>query len=803
MDKNMEMAEEQVHISVRNLVEFILRSGDIDNRVAGTDKDAMLLGGKMHRKIQRRMGADYHAEVPLKIEIPCNGFTLVIDGRADGIIENASGIVIDEIKGVMRDLEQIEEPVSVHLAQAKCYAYIYATQKNLDEIGVQMTYCNLETEDIRRFQSVYAYEDLKRWFLDVAGQYEKWARYQVRWKQKRNASIKEIEFPFAYREGQKNLAASVYRTIARKKKLFIQAPTGVGKTMATVFPAVKAVGEGLGEKIFYLTAKTITRTVAWQAFDTLKEQALRMKVLVLTAKEKTCFCEETVCNPDACPYAKGHFDRVNDAVYELLTTSDEMSREILEEQAKKWNVCPYEMSLDVSNWVDAIICDYNYAFDPNAHLRRFFGEGNSGEYLFLIDEAHNLVERARTMYSADLYKEDVLAVKKKVKNTAPKLAKKLEECNKQFLALKRECEDCQILNSVSHVYLKLLNLVTEMDHFLEDCKDETLKEEVLEFYFKVRMFLYIHDRLDENYLIYSEITDDGRFRIHLFCVNPAANLKEYLDKGNSTIFFSATLLPIQYYKKLLSTGKEDYAVYAESPFDTKNRLLLIGNDVSTKYTKRGEDMYERYARYIRQTALAKRGNYIAFFPSYRFMENVCDAFMKLPGEQIPAVMQAPYMSEEEREIFLENFEENTEEGLVGFCVMGGIFSEGIDLTADRLIGVLIAGPGIPQVCRERELLRAYFDGQGISGYDYAYLYPGMNKVLQSAGRVIRTEEDEGLILLLDDRFLDYRYRKVFPREWKDFQICNLNSAAENVKNFWSVREASKTSGINPEIMRES
>ena len=769
MDKNMEVAEEQVHISVRNLVEFILRSGDIDNRVAGTDKDAMLLGGKMHRKIQRRMGADYHAEVPLKIEIPCNGFTLVIDGRADGIIENASDIVIDEIKGVMRDLEQIEEPVSVHLAQAKCYAYIYATQKNLDEIGVQMTYCNLETEDIRRFQSVYAYEDLKRWFLDVAGQYEKWARYQVRWKQKRNASIKEIEFPFAYREGQKNLAASVYRTIARKKKLFIQAPTGVGKTMATVFPAVKAVGEGLGEKIFYLTAKTITRTVAWQAFDTLKEQALRMKVLVLTAKEKTCFCEETVCNPDACPYAKGHFDRVNDAVYELLTTSDEMSREILEEQAKKWNVCPYEMSLDVSNWVDAIICDYNYAFDPNAYLRRFFGEGNSGEYLFLIDEAHNLVERARTMYSADLYKEEVLAVKKKVKNTAPKLAKKLEECNKQFLALKRECEDCQILNSVSHVYLKLLNLVTEMDHFLEDCKDETLKEEVLEFYFKVRMFLYIHDRLDENYLIYSEITDDGRFRIHLFCVNPAANLKEYLDKGNSTIFFSATLLPIQYYKKLLSTGKEDYAVYAESPFDTKNRLLLIGNDVSTKYTKRGEDMYERYARYIQQTALAKRGNYIAFFPSYRFMENVCDAFMKLPGEQIPAVMQAPYMSEEEREIFLENFEENTEEGLVGFCVMGGIFSEGIDLTADRLIGVLIAGPGIPQVCRERELLRAYFDGQGISGYDYAYLYPGMNKVLQSAGRVIRTEEDEGLILLLDDRFLDYRYRKVFHVNGKTFK----------------------------------
>lgn len=784
----MEVTEKIVKISVRNLVEFILRSGDIDNRIAGVDKDAMLLGGKIHRKIQRMMGSDYQAEVPLKIEVPCNGFTLILDGRADGVMKVKEGIVIDEIKGVMRSLEKMNEPQVVHLAQAKCYAYIYAAKNQLEEIGVQMTYCNMETEEIRRFQSVYCFEELKNWFLDVVGQYEKWARYQIQWTKKRNASIKELEFPFAYREGQKNLAVSVYRTIARKKKLFIQAPTGVGKTMATVFPAVKAVGEGLGEKIFYLTAKTITRTVAWQAFDTLKEQALRMKVLVLTAKEKTCFCEETNCNPDACPYAKGHFDRVNDAVYELLTTSDEMSREILEAQAKKWNVCPYEMSLDVSTWVDAIICDYNYAFDPNAHLRRFFGEGNSGEYLFLIDEAHNLVERARSMYSTALCKEDFLDIKKKVKTCAPKLAKKLEECNRQFLALKRECEEYEVLNSVSHIYLKLLNLVTEMDHFLEDFKEDSLKEEVLEFYFEVRMFIYIHDRLDENYVIYSEIADDGKFYIHLFCVNPAVNLQEYLGKGNSTIFFSATLLPIQYYKKLLSTGKEDYAIYAESPFDTKNRLLLLGNDVSTKYTMRTTSMYERYARYIRQTAMAKRGNYIAFFPSYRFMEDVYDAFMKLPGEAIPSIVQSPHMSEEERETFLENFEENGEEGLVGFCVMGGIFSEGIDLSKDRLIGVLIAGPGIPQVCRERELLRAYFDAKDRAGYDYAYLYPGMNKVLQSAGRVIRTEEDEGVILLLDDRFLDHRYKKVFPREWKDFKICNINSAAWSVEAFWSTRK---------------
>ena len=543
----MEKEQPLIRISVRNLVEFILRSGDIDNRIAAADKDAMLLGGKIHRKIQRRMGADYHAEVTLKYEVPCKGFILSVEGRADGIIDTPSGIVIDEIKGVLKDLDMIKEPVAVHLAQAKCYAYIYASQKKLEEIGVQMTYCNMETEEIKRFQNVYVYEELDRWFWELIGKYEKWARYQIRWKEKRNASIKEVGFPFAYREGQRDLTASVYRTILRKKKLFIQAPTGVGKTISTVFPAVKAVGEGLGEKIFYLTAKTITRTVAWQAFDILKEQALRMKVLVLTAKEKICFCEETNCNPEACPYAKGHYDRVNDAVYELLTTSDEMNREILEEQARKWKVCPHEMSLDVSEWVDAVICDYNYVFDPNAHLRRFFGEGISGEYLFLIDEAHNLVERGRSMYSAKLCKEDFLKVKRLVKDEDVKLAKRISECNQQLLTIKRECEDYQVLNSVSHIYLKLLNLMGELERFLEDCKKEDLRKEVLDFYFDVRCFVATHDRLDENYMIYSELLNNGHFEIHLFCVNPAKNLQEFLDKGNSTVFFSATLLPIHYY----------------------------------------------------------------------------------------------------------------------------------------------------------------------------------------------------------------------------------------------------------------
>ena len=782
----MNLEQPVIRISVRSLVEFIMRSGDIDNRIAGADKDSMLLGGKIHRKIQRRMGSDYHAEIGLKFEVPCKGFLLMIEGRADGIIETPEGIVIDEIKGVLKDLNLLKEPVGVHLAQARCYAYIYASQKKLEEIGIQMTYCNMETEEIKRFQSVYSFQELDTWFWELIGKYEKWARYQIQWKGKRNQSIKEIEFPFAYREGQKDLVVSVYRTILRKKKLFIQAPTGVGKTMATVFPAVKAIGEGLGEKLFYLTAKTITRTVAWQAFDTLKEQALRMKVIVLTAKEKICFCEETNCNPDACPYAKGHYDRVNDAVYELITTSDEMSREILEEQARKWQVCPHEMSLDIAEWVDAVICDYNYVFDPNAYLRRFFGEGNKGEYLFLIDEAHNLVERGREMYSAQIYKEDILKIKKLVKDRDEKLARKLNDCNKQLLALKRECDGLQVLDSVSHIYLKLMALMTEMERYLEDCKEEEIRQEVLNLYFSVRTFLNIHDRLDENYLIYSELEDSGRFKLRLFCVNPANCLQEFLDKGNSTIFFSATLLPIHYYKKLLSTSKEDYAIYAESPFDPARRQLILGTDVSTKYTRRGEDMYRRYARYLIQVARTRIGNYIAFFPSYRFMEEVYEVFVDLLKEdqEIEYVMQSQYMLEEAREIFLENFEEDRKHSLMGFCVMGGIFSEGIDLAEDKLIGAIIIGTGLPQVCRERELLKNYFDAHGLRGFDYAYLYPGMNKVLQSAGRVIRTDEDRGVILLLDERFRDGRYQETFPREWKEYALCNVENVEDYLETFW-------------------
>ena len=784
MDENLPV----IRISVRNLVEFILREGDIDNRTGGgQDPENMQMGSRIHRKIQRQMGSDYQAEVPLKTEIVCDGFTLKIEGRADGLIHTKEQVMVDEIKGVLRELDRVQEPAGIHLAQAKCYASMVAEQEGVDEIGVQMTYCQMETEEVKRFQYSYQSNELKVWFDEVIRQYKKWAKFQIEWRKARNASIKGIEFPFPYRKGQRDLAVSVYRTILRKKKLFIQAPTGVGKTISTVFPAVKAVGEELGEKIFYLTAKTITRTVAEQAFETLREQNLKFKVITLTAKEKICFCEETSCNPDDCPYAKGHFDRVNDAVYELLMQEDVMSREVLEAQARKHKVCPFEMALDVSTWVDGVICDYNYVFDPDARLKRFFAEGGAGGYLFLIDEAHNLVERGRQMYSAELCKEDFLAVKKLVKGEAPRFAKRLEACNKILLAMKKECENYKVLDNISHLGIQLMNVLSEADRYLEECVDKEVRETVLDFYFQVRSFLNIYDGLDENYVVYTEYQENGRFVLKLFCVNPAANLQKCLDKGNSAVFFSATLLPIQYYKRLLSTEKDNYAVYIDSSFDTKKRLLMNGVDVSTRYAMRSREMYQRYATYIFRVVKAKMGNYLIFFPSYRFMEDVYQEFTQLLAsdeEEMELVVQEKHMDEEERENFLRAFEMGREKSLIGFGVLGGIFSEGIDLTNEKLIGTLIIGTGLPQVCNEREILKSYFDQKGLYGFDYAYRYPGMNKVLQAAGRVIRTEDDRGVILLLDERFQREKGKEIFPKEWADCERCRLDIVEEKIRLFW-------------------
>ena len=782
------MERELIKISVRELVEFILRSGDIDNRVGGKkDAESMLAGARIHRKIQKSMGSDYHAEVILKHLIPMEKFDLQVEGRADGIIDG-NPVTIDEIKGIYKSLEHLKEPIPVHLAQAKCYAYIYGTQNKKSDMEVQMTYVNLDTEQKVYFHEHYTMEELSAWFEGVVLEYKKWAEFQFEWKHLRNASIKEVQFPYEYREGQKELAGSVYRSILREKRLFIQAPTGTGKTLAAMFPAVKAMGEGLSNKIFYLTAKTITRTVAASCLDLLREQKLRMKSVLLTAKEKMCLCDEMNCNPDACPYAKGHFDRVNDAVFEILNTEkDQMTRDILQEQAIKWQVCPFELSLDVSTWVDTVICDYNYAFDPRAHLKRFFYEGAKEDYIFLVDEAHNLVERARTMYSASICKEDFLELKRLLKGKAAKVEKQLNKSNSHLLELKRECENYEILKDINALYLQLLTLSGEIQEYLEIVDDPELKKAVTEFYLNLRTFLNTYNVLDESYTIYDQMCADGKFRLHLFCIHPANRLKEYLQHGRGSVFFSATFLPIQYYKELLSGDTDDYAVYATSCFPPENQMVFIGNDVTSKYTRRGRKEYEKISGYIEEVVSSRKGNYLVFFPSYEMMENVYEIFeASETSKECVCRLQNMHMTESEREEFLEAFEKEQEESLLGFCVMGGIFSEGIDLTEEKLIGAIIVGTGLPKVCTEREILKNYFDEKGLGGFDYAYLYPGMNKVLQSAGRVIRTATDKGCVFLLDERFARNEYQRLFPREWKQPVFGKISELKNILQEFWKL-----------------
>ena len=781
------MDKEVIRISVRNLVEFILRSGDLDTRKgAFADREAMAKGSRIHRKIQRQMGASYQAEVSMSHTTEFDEFVILVEGRADGVLQTEEGVVIDEIKGVHRDLRFLEEPLEVHLAQAKCYAFFWSQDKDLEKIQVQMTYCHLDTEEIRRFERTYTSEELEKWYEWLIAQYYQWALWEYQWKKTRNASMEGLEFPFPYREGQRDVVSGVYRTILRKMQLFIQAPTGVGKTMSTIFPAVRSMGEGLTEKIFYLTAKTITRTVAWEAFQILKNQGLSCKVLIITAKEKMCVCEEVECNPVYCPRAKGHFDRVNDAVFHLLTERDSYDRDTLMEYSEKYQVCPYEMCLDVATWVDAVICDYNYVFDPDVYLRRFFSEGNKGNYVFLIDEAHNLVERGREMYSAVLYKEDFLKMKKLVKPYRKKLERSLERCNRQLLELKRECETYQVVESLGGLAVSLMNVMGEMEGYLEELEDGGLRKEILDFYFQVRSFLYIYDLLDENYVMYTQHDEDGRFRVKLYCVNPAKNLQNCLDKGVSTIFFSATLLPVGYYKKLLSGRTEDYAVYAKTPFLPEQKKVILARDVSSRYTRRGPEEYGRIAEYIHQVAETRQGNYMIFFPSYKMMEDIYAIYEEKYGcLKRKILLQNPSMQEKDREEFLKEFEEETEGSLLGFCVMGGIFAEGIDLTGEKLVGAVIVGTGLPQISYEREILKTYYDKKQENGFDYAYRFPGMNKVLQSAGRVIRTQEDRGVILLLDERFCTAEYRCLFPREWEDYEICNRGNVKGILEKFWT------------------
>ena len=782
-----------VRISVRALIEFILRSGDIDNRTeSGPDPEAMLAGGRIHRKIQRSMPSTYRAEVPLKTTFEDGDLQLVVEGRADGIDRRDGMVLVDEIKGVYADVTRFTEAKPLHLAQAYCYACMLAREEGLSGVTCQITYCDLDTEEIRRFQTVRTAEELETWMTDLAEQYFRWAHFQADHREERNRSGEALDFPYDYRQGQKRIAVDVFRAVRRSRNLFVQAPTGVGKTLSVLFPSVKAMAEGLTERIFYLTAKTVTASVAEENLQVLLSRGLDLLACTIRAKEKLCPNEVFECNPELCPYAKGHFDRVNDAVFELLKEGGLFTAERLLAAAEKAGVCPYEFALDVSVWCDTVIADYNYAFDPRVRLRRYFSEGTGGDYIFLVDEAHNLPDRASEMYSASLVKEDVLALKKLIMKKDGRASRALDRLNRAMLSLRRNLGDypevgrgilsgtVAELPDINFLMEPLTGSYFELSRLLEEQKNFPERKEVLTGFFEIRTFLETAEQAGEGYRIYARFDDDG-FRIRLLCVDPSARLKKCLESARTTVFFSGTLLPVQYYKEMLTGNPEEYAIYTESPFDPENRLLLAASDVSSRYQRRTETEFRRIAEYLRITVSAKTGNYLAFFPSYEFLGKV-EKVLRIPGTEI--LVQEKEMDEDQRRAFLSVFAKADGNSRLGLCVMGGAFSEGIDLAEDRLIGCIVVGTGLPAINPESELVKEYFDAAGKDGFDYAYRYPGMNKVRQAAGRLIRTDRDRGVILLLDDRFLTPRSRSLFPLEWADLRRTDLSRIEEELNSFW-------------------
>ncbi|MGF0110112.1 ATP-dependent DNA helicase [Clostridium sp. SGI.024] len=750
--------------SVRGIIEYILKQGSIDDRYTGSTR--ALEGTLAHQKLQsnnEKIYSNYKKEVKLQKEFQIDNVILIVDGRADGIIIEGKDVYIEEIKSTMKSLILIDEDYNeLHWAQAKFYAYIYSKQNTLNNIKVRLSYFNLETEEVKSFDREFNIEDLESFVFEIINEYKKWVLLKSELLTIRNESIKSLKFPFDnYRKGQKELAIACFNTIKEKAVLFAQAPTGIGKTISTIFPAVKSLGESRGDRIVYLTAKTITRIVAEESVKKLKDKSLKCKSITLTAKEKICFKEKSSCNPENCEYALNYYDKVNNVIFNILKEEDTFTREKIEEYAKKEKLCPFELSLDLSLWCDLIICDYNYAFDPRARLKRFF-EDDVGNNVLLVDEGHNLVDRSRSMFSAEIYKDKILKASKVIKGKAPNLFKALNAINKYLIEIRKELQEAEV-NSLykkdeyKDLYKLLRIFMKECDEYLVKSANTEGYDEIKDLYFEIRAFISISELYSKEYVTLVEINKND-VKIKLFCVNPSKNLSKIVQGSYSTIIFSATLTPINYYIDLLGGDDKSYRMKLPSPFKKEN-LKIYGKPLNMRFKHR-ENNIDTVCNLIYNFKEEEMGNYMVFLPSYQYLNKIFERYKELYGDK-NIICQGEVLTEEQRELFLNSFK--IDSNILAFCVIGGVFSEGIDLPGKRLIGSIIVGVGFPKISNEGDIIKDYYEEKG---FDYAYIYPGINKIMQAAGRVIRTETDKGRILLIDDRYYTLKYRSLLPREWE-------------------------------------
>ena len=785
-------------LPIRRLVEFLLRTGSIDSRFTGFDR--ALEGARLHRKLQRaavKEYPDYQAEAALKQDYTCAGIAYTLEGRADGIFTDKDGTpTIDEIKTTTLPPEFITgEQSPEHWAQAQIYAAIYAHQQGLPAMRVRLVYYQVDEDLEFTFTHDYSADALDAIVTDLLTQYAPWAKRSAEWQRMSRASRQALPFPFAsYRPGQRAMMNAVYKTCTEGGQLLCQAPTGIGKTMSVLFPALKAVGEG--GPIFYLTARGTTRAAAENALTLLRtaDPDLKLRSVTLTAKDKICLQEHRECTPEACPYANGYYDRVKAALWDGLDTHA-LTADALQALARKHKVCPFELGLDLSLWCDVVVGDYNYLFDPVVHLMRFFE--TAGDYLFLIDEAHNLPGRARNMHSASLCKSAFYDAKKRLGKGKSSLKNALTKVNNIFIEWRHRCEDVLGDSRFGRTYFEksraedfdraLTKLCEPLEIWLDEHRDPSeTHDALLQLYFDIRAWLRVADTFDNHFVL--QISAVGsEVRAAMLCLDPSDFLAADFAKGRAAVLFSATLAPAGYYKDLC--GLPDARTVAlRSPFDPSNMGLWCARQVSTRYKDRA-DSIAKVSDLLAVMAAAQPGHYLAFFPSYSYLQQVWEDFAARYPDQ-PTLCQESAMGEGQRTEFLAQFLARDGKPLLGFAVLGGVFGEGVDLTGESLIGVAVVSPGLPQIGPRQEQLRDYFEETRGAGFDYAYRYPGMNKVLQAAGRVIRTPQDRGVVLLIDDRFLATDTRRLMPPHWEHLRVVDSADAwKDELAAFWKNHES--------------
>lgn len=773
-----------LNIAVRELVEYTLRSGDLNLTFFSADRPVQAI--RAHQAIQASKPPEYRSEVSITHKMETEKYRVNISGRIDGVYRYTNRVIIDEIKTTRRPLEIVrDEENGVHWGQAKCYAYMYAYMHDLPEIDVQLTYFQIDESKTAEITRTYSITELKDFFESMVSKYLAWADRISEWIALRDRSIGQLEFPFNhYRPGQEKMVEATSIAIEDQTALLIQAPTGIGKTMAVIFPAVKALARGLGGKVFYLTARTTGRNAAELSLEVLRQKGLHIKHLSLTAKDKICFDTEKACNGEECIYARGFYDRINNALADAFDR-DIFVRDIILDIARAHKVCPFELSLELSLWVDCIVCDYNYVFDPRVYLRRFFDETECS-HILLVDEAHNLVDRAREMYSASLSKQQILLLRRRLRPRLLRTYQSLGKVNSWLVRARKDMPETEKMvareECPADLCQHLRQFTQAAEQWLVANHQAAFREDLLELYFETRRFLNTADRYDINYAT-CYVEDGKEFSVKLFCMDPSPHLKATLERSRASVFFSATLTPMQYFMKLFGCGDNARSLSLPSPFPAEHLCVMIAGRVSALYRHREFTKYD-VARMISAFIDQKKGNYLIFFPSYEYMRMIHEIFEKRrPRAKI--ILQSRSMSEQARDHFLAHFSERNEGFLTGFAVMGGFFAESIDLVGERLTGAAIVGVGFPQISLEREIIKNYFDSMDGSGFAFAYQVPGMIKVLQAAGRVIRSEEDRGVVLLLDTRYTKLPYRSMLPQEWRPVFVGNVEKVSETLQNFWA------------------